>query len=133
MAGLPGPSGNEPMECYSSYCQTVTVNPTNPDHVYIGGIHLIRSTDGFATNAQDAWIGGWQYSNHHADQHWLVFRPGSSVVAYSGSDGGVHRTDDITAGSVTWSSLANGYNTSQFYAVAIDENLSGSNVVIGGM
>ncbi|MCB1183327.1 flagellar basal body rod modification protein [bacterium] len=133
MALLPGPSGNEPMECYSSYCQTVTVNPTNPDHVYIGGIHLIRSTDGFATNNLDAWIGGWQYANHHADQHWLVFRPGSSVVAYTGSDGGVHRTTDITAGAVNWSSLSNGYNTSQFYTVAIDENLPGSDIVIGGM
>ena len=133
MLGLPGPGADEPMECYSSYCQAVTVNPTNPEHVYIGGIHLLRSTDGFATNGTDRWIGGWQYADHHADQHWLVFQPGSSVVAYSGSDGGVHRTDNITASTVAWSSLSNGYNTSQFYAVAIDENLPGSDVLIGGM
>ena len=133
MLNIPGPGGNEVMECYGSYCQVVTVHPTNPDIVFLGGIHLVRSTDGFATNNADAWIGGWQYSNHHADQHWLVFRPGSSVVAYSGSDGGVHRTSDITAASVNWTPLSNGYNTSQFYTAAIDENLAGSDVVIGGM
>ncbi len=130
---LPGPGALEPMECYSSYCQTVTVNPVVPEQVYIGGVHLIRSIDGFASNGTDRWIGGWQYADHHADQHWLVFQPGSAVVAYSGSDGGVHRTNDITASTVAWSSLSNGYNTSQFYAVAIDENLPGSDVLIGGM
>ncbi len=133
MAGVPGHNGDAPLECYGSYCQTVTVNPTDPDQVYVGGMHLNRSTDGFATNGFDSWIGGWLYDNHHADQHWLVFVPGSSTVAYSGSDGGVHKTDDITAGTVNWTSLANGYNTSQFYYVAIDENLPGSNVMIGGM
>jgi len=133
MQSIPGPSGDIPMEFYGSYCQALTINPTNPDHVYLGGVHVIRSTDGFATNNADAWIGGWQYTNHHADQHWLVFRPGSSTVAYTGSDGGVHRTDDIGAGTVSWTSLSNGYNTSQFYTVAIDENLPGSDVIIGGM
>ena len=133
MAALPGPYGDEPMQFYGSYCQTLTVHPTNPDVVYLGGIHLIRSTDGFATGNQVSWIGGWLYDGHHADQHWLVFRPGSSSVAYSGSDGGVHRTLDIGSGNVTWTSLSNGYNTSQFYTVAIDENLPGSDVIIGGM
>ena len=85
MASIPGPSGTEAMQCYYSYCQVVTVNPANPNIVYVGGMHLIRSTDGFATNGAEAWIGGWQYTSHHADQHLMVFRPGSSVVAYTGT------------------------------------------------
>jgi len=133
MAALPGPGGDGPLETYNSYCLAVTVHPSNPDIVYLGGVHLYRSTDGFATNANDAWIGGWQYSNHHADQHGMLFQPGSTTIAYTGSDGGVHKTYDANAGSVTWSPLNNGYNTSQFYTAAIDENLPGSNVLIGGM
>jgi len=133
MAAVPGPSGNEPMQTYGSYCMVVTVHPSNPEIVYVGGIHLVRSTDGFATNANDTWVGGWLYTNHHADQHYMVFRPGSLVVAYTGSDGGVHKTNDATIGGVSWTSLNNGYNTSQFYTTAIDENLAGSNVIVGGM
>ncbi|MCK9996843.1 MAG: flagellar basal body rod modification protein, partial [Candidatus Krumholzibacteria bacterium] len=133
MAALPGPGGGGPIETYSSYCMTVTVHPTNSDIVYLGGIHLYRSTDGFATNSNDAWIGGWQYLNHHADQHFMVFQPGSTDIAYTGSDGGVHKTFDAMAGSVAWSPLNNGYNTSQFYTTAIDENLPGSDIIIGGM
>ncbi len=133
MAALPGHAGNDKLQTYGSYCMTVTVHPSNSDIVYLGGIHLYRSTDGFATNANDAWMGGWQYTNHHADQHFMLFQPGSLVVAYTGSDGGVHKTSDATAVSVSWNSLNNGYNTSQFYTTAIDENLPGSNIVIGGM
>ena len=133
MANLPGPSGNGSLQTYNSYCMAVTVHPQDPDMVFLGGIHIYRSTDGFATNSNDEWIGGWQYSNHHADQHVLLFQPGSPVVAYTGSDGGVHKTLDVTAASVTWNPLNNGYNTSQFYTAAIDENLPGSNIVIGGM
>lgn len=133
MAAVPGPSGNQPMSTQGSYDMVVTVNPVDPEIVYIGGVHLIRSTDGFATANNDTWIGGWQYANHHADQHWLLFQPGSFAVAYSGSDGGVHKTLDVNAGQVAWSPLNNGYNTSQFYTAAIDENLPGSTVVIGGM
>jgi hypothetical protein len=133
MASLPGPSGNGALQTYNSYCMAVTVHPLDPDTVFLGGIHLYRSTDGFATNNNDAWIGGWQYSDHHADQHGLLFQPGSAVIAYTGSDGGVHKTLEVTASSVTWNPLNNGYNTSQFYTAAIDENLPGSDIVIGGM
>jgi hypothetical protein len=133
LAALPGPSGSVALECYTNYCQSLTVNPADPAIVYVGGMQLFRSTDGFATNNLDAMIGGWQYSGHHADLHCLEFVPGSATVAYTGSDGGVHKTLNVNAASPVWSSLGNGYNTSQFYTVALDANLAGSDVVIGGM
>jgi hypothetical protein len=134
MANLPGPGGGSvSLQTYSSYCMSVTVHPTDPDIVYLGGIHIYRSTDGFATGGNIDWVGGWQYTNHHADQHEFLFQPGSPVIAYTGSDGGVHKTLDATANTVNWIPLNNGYNTSQFYTVAIDENLPGSDIVIGGM
>ena len=81
MAALPGHNGNAPIETYTSYCMSVAVHPQNPDIVFLGGMHLYRSTDGFATNSNDAWVGGWQYSNHHADQHYTVFHPTNPSIA----------------------------------------------------
>jgi len=66
MADMPGPGSAADLETYGGYCQMVTVHPTNPETVYIGGIHLLRSYDGFATSNYTTWIGGWQYSGHHA-------------------------------------------------------------------
>lgn len=133
LSGLPGGYyGSYTVETYGSYCQYVAVNPTNPNIVYLGGVELTRSLDGFATNANTTWIGGWTYTNQHADQHWMFFLPGSSTVAYTGSDGGVHKTLDANASTVSWISMNNGYNTSQFYTVALDEFTTGDNVIMGG-
>jgi hypothetical protein len=64
-----------------------------------------------------------------------VFRPDSFDIAYSGNDGGLHRTSNInvTDQDVAWVSRNNGYNTSQFYRIAIDEEIPGNQVLIGGM
>ncbi|MEN8008572.1 MAG: FlgD immunoglobulin-like domain containing protein, partial [Candidatus Krumholzibacteriota bacterium] len=116
-----------------NYCQQMSVHPTDSETVFLGGVNLYRGNSGFAVPGAIEWVGGWLYGNHHADLHWLVFQPGSSTVAYTGSDGGVHRTANAQAATVVWSSLNNGYNTCQFYTAAIDENLPGSTAVIGGM
>jgi hypothetical protein len=126
---MPLPSGGTgPMEYYGGYSMQLTVNPTNPNNLYLGGVHLYRDI-----GAGYQRIGGAEYPVHHADLHLLVFQPGSSSIAYSGSDGGVHKTLDIDGPSVDWVSLNNSYNTSQFYTVAIDENLEGSDIIVGGM
>lgn len=111
------------------YDLLITVDPTDVDHVIIGGINLFRSTDGFATTGNTDWIGGYTtadnsyalYSDHHPDQHsfaWL-----SSSAAISGNDGGVQVTSDITSdlGSepVDWTPINSGYLTSQVYAISI--------------
>ncbi len=74
-------------------------------------IDLLRSTDRFATNSNDARVGGLLYDNHHGDQHYMVFHPTNAAIAYTGSDGGVHKTVNTLVESVAWSSLNNGYNT----------------------
>ena len=133
MQTLPGPDGDVRLQTYTSYCMNVAVHPDDPETIFVGGVSLYRSTDGFATNNNDARVGGLYYTNHHGDQHYMVFHPTNSAIAYTGSDGGVHKTVNVLAESVAWSTLNNGYNTSQFYTAAIDENLPGSDVVIGGM
>lgn len=133
--GLPdqnGP-GNWDFQGYGGYCQMIGIKPDDPDVVFVGGVHLVRSTDGFATGSNTDWVGGWTYTNHHADLHWMFFHPTDPNVAFTGSDGGVHRTSDAMASTVSWDSWNNGYRTSQFYTVAIDENDPGNDIVIGGM
>ncbi len=137
---LGGQRGN--FDPQNSYDMLIKVKPDNPDFVVIGGTSLYRSTDGFSTpiNYSD-WIGGynayyndnWMYPGQHCDQQAFDFLPSDPDIAISGSDGGVSETYDITASTVTWTSLNNGYMTTQFYSVAIDQEASGDNVIIGGM
>lgn len=124
----------------------ITIDPHNPNNVVIGGTNLYRSTDGFTSTTNSKWIGGYklwkrdstiledyQYPEHHPDQHAAVFSATRPNVLFTASDGGVHRSDNYLADSVTWTSLNNGYFTTQFYTVAIDHATSGSGLMIGGL
>ena len=126
----------------SSYDMFMVVHPTDPNLVFLGGTDIYRSYDGFATAAYD-WIGGYYcdtasvsnyvYPGHHPDQHKLIFLPSNSNKAYSGTDGGVMKTDDITTGQTVWQLMNNGYNTGQFYTCAIEQGNTNSEMIIGGL
>jgi hypothetical protein len=135
-----GQVGN--LNVQGSYDMVMKVQPGNSNFVVIGGTNLYRTTDGFATQiGSSGWIGGYstandvtQYANHHPDQHSLVFLTGvNSKILYSGHDGGISRTYDVTASTVTWANLNQGYVTSQFYSLAIDPTTANDNHIIGGM
>jgi hypothetical protein len=141
-ANLPPQSGN--VGGYSSqgsYDMFVRVKPNDSAFVIIGGTNLHRSTNGFSTaagNTSANWIGGYSvandvsvYTNHHPDQHAGLFRPGSNVIFYSGNDGGVKKSNDVTASTVAWASLNNGYNVTQFYSISLAPE-SGSNWMMAG-
>ena len=129
-----------------SYDMLVEVDPFDSNRVVIGGTNLYRSTDGFRTSGNTRWIGGYQntrfdstvvveleYPEHHPDLHRAIFSPTRPNVLYSASDGGVHRTDALDADSVAWTSLNDGYLTTQFYTVAIDRVTPGDATIVGGM
>ncbi|MCB0712574.1 MAG: hypothetical protein KDD67_09615 [Ignavibacteriae bacterium] len=124
------------------------VKPDDENVLFIGGTNLYRSTDGFATSENTAWIGGYRnvvlnigenaviehygYPGQHPDQHEVVFSPTNPNVMLSGNDGGVYKAPDALSDSIKWISLNNGYLTTQFYAVAIDRKEEGSQMIIGG-
>jgi len=133
------------MSTQSNYNMEVAVKPDNPDFVLIGGINLFRVRDITApaptfddTNKDEYWVGGYdkandisRYPGQHPDQHVIVFDPTDPDVAWAGHDGGLSRTSDIGASSITWTNRNNGYITTQFYAAAIPPDL-GDTRLMGG-
>ncbi|WP_299057730.1 T9SS type A sorting domain-containing protein [uncultured Polaribacter sp.] len=130
-------AGNDPIAVQGGYDLVVSVKPDDENFVVIGGTNAYKieniNTDptflrigGYASNSGYA-----QYSNHHPDIHDLTFDPNNYSTLFSGTDGGVHKTTDISANPIVWESLNNNYITYQYYHVALDP-LSGSNIVLGG-
>lgn len=131
---LPADGGHTgDFDSQGSYDLIVKIKPDDENFVIIGGVNLNRSTDGFATTANTSWIGGYTtsntsyavYPNHHPDQHSLLFMASDPNIVIMGSDGGLHKTTDITSNltteePVSWTVLNNGYITTQSYAIAID-------------
>jgi len=118
------------------YDMVVAVKPDNPDVVYVGGIDLFRSKDGFATPANTRNVSGspgyGDNNDLHFDQHAVVFSPSDPDVIFAGNDGGVYRSTHELAGQEFWTSLNQGYVTTQFYCVALDHGTPDSQVMIGG-
>lgn len=126
------------------YNMVIKIHPTNSDIVFVGGTNIYRSTTGFTTPAgQESWIAGYSpinnvslYTNQHPDQHELVFFPSNPNKVLSGNDGGVFLTEDITVVSgdteqVTWTSLNNGYITTQPYHVSFDTEANSDDLLAG--
>lgn len=131
------------------YDNIIKIDPIDPDVVWVGGIDLLRSDDG----GQNFGLASYWYFDvtdpnySHADQHEIVFHPQyngtTNQTMFVGSDGGVSRTDNARAatttadcpadgdpvGSVTFTSLNNGYGVTQFYHGAISRN---SDMFLGG-
>jgi len=137
-------SGNNPLSVQGGYDLVVSVKPDNENFVVIGGTNAYKKVDITASGSRFIRIGGYNspasyalYNTaggveHHPDVHALVFNPTNNSVLFSGTDGGIHKTNDITAGTIDWVNLNNNYQTQQFYHVAIDP-MSGSDYVIGGL
>ena len=119
-----------------SYNLNIAVDPTNANVVFAQGIDLFRSDDGGLTWG---WADGGGGHSSHTDQHAFAFHPGydgqTNQTLFAGNDGGIFRTDQargaVSTGSqafcyvsstgqygtsqVGWTSLNNGYASTQFY------------------
>ena len=126
----------------NSFDMCIAMHPTDTAVVFIGGTNIYRSTNGFYSIDSTEWIGGYQCDTinplnyvtpgHHPDQHRMVFLPSNPSVMYSASDGGVHKTNNCMTTPVVWEDLDNGYVTSQFYTVSLEEGDVNSDIAIGG-
>jgi len=135
--------GNDPFAIQGGYDLAISIKPNDENFVVIGGTNAYKKAD-ITAAGNFVRIGGYNSptsyalyntaggAEHHPDIHAMVFSPFNSNILFTGSDGGIHKTTDVTAGTVDWASLNNNYQTQQFYHVAIDP-MTGSDIVIGGL
>ncbi len=121
------------------YDMVVAVKPDDPRTLILGDINLYRLYLGDADTTLTR-IGGYhhkdtyrRYPVHHPDQHAVVFYPSNPNRMLSAHDGGISRTNNVMASSVTWFWLNNGYLTTQFYTLCFDEATPDDLYLLGGM
>lgn len=110
------------------YNNVISVDPTNSNIVYLGGIDFWKSTNGGSswTNLTDAY-GSYTGANIHPDQHAISFSGGSGSFFYIGNDGGIWKTSD---GGSTFTNCNTNLQTIQYYAIDADQN--NSPITVGG-
>jgi photosystem II stability/assembly factor-like uncharacterized protein len=124
------------------YCNTIAVDPTNPDRVWAAGVDLFRSDDGGASwgPASYWWANRTTPSYVHADQHAIVFHPDfdgeTNNTLFAANDGGIFKTDEasdevlrgITTlcnpanGKIAWQHISGNLGITQFYHGAVFPN-----------
>ena len=124
-----------------SYNLTIAVSPSDSSTVFLGGTNLYLSTDGFTSHENVTQIGGYGvntvfpdfqiYENHHPDQHEVAFIPSAPHKLLSANDGGVFVTENYLDSAVVWTSLNNGYYTTQLYTATIN-NVNTTPSILGG-
>jgi photosystem II stability/assembly factor-like uncharacterized protein len=103
---------------YGWYLCTLTVHPTAPDTVFLGGLNVLRSTTG-GTSFTDR-------TAPHVDNHAFAWDAAGRLLC--GNDGGVHRSANL---GDSWTALNSGLGTIQFYA-GISLHPANADVVYGG-
>lgn len=146
--------GVDPFHIQDGYDLFVAVKPDDPNTVFLGGVNLFRSTNGFTSTANTAWIGGYGanftsglniYGSQnnpgdiskwsHPDMHALAFDPTNSSRAICANDGGLQVTNNIMSNiagvePVLWDVIPN-YQTLQYYHVAMDPGTGRANFIGG--
>jgi PKD repeat protein len=101
------------------YDLAAAVDPSAPNTLMIGGVDLFKTTNsGTSWQQMSHWYGGFGFQDVHADQHFILYEPGNSSVAYFGNDGGIWRSSNANSATPTITSKNNSYNVTQFYACA---------------
>lgn len=134
----PYPSGlSDPNWAYLAWhAMDAAVDPNNANTVYVGGLNVYNTHDGGTTwNMLSDWSlmysgGGPQYI--HADQHIIIYKPGSSSELVFGCDGGVFYTSSGSVPQPVFEEHNKNYTTLQFYSSAINPT-NGLQEYLGGL
>ncbi|MFT5725306.1 MAG: hypothetical protein ACI9JN_002430 [Bacteroidia bacterium] len=126
---IPGlATGPTTIHSQGGYDLCVAVHPNNRERIFMGGIQFAEWTP--ETGARIVGNNNDSKANPfgiHADKHYITFDTKSDpIIMYITSDGGVSRTTNAELSNYT--TLYNGYGTTQFYGIAGGNN----GVVVGG-
>lgn len=128
-------AGNDPFAVQGGYDLCIEVKPDDEDVFFVGGTNAYQMNYA-AGSATFTRIGGYagpttyaQTANHHSDIHIFAFKPGDPDTLFTGTDGGLQKTD--LSPTISWISLNNDYVTYQDYHVAISPTI-GSDLILGG-
>jgi hypothetical protein len=127
------------------YDNVVKVDPNNKDIVFLGGSSAMDSTGTIAEWIMRSTNGttGGTFSSAipttsgaafpHVDQHAMAFANiGGTVRMYLGNDGGIWRTDNAEAATISWVNLNNApLQLTQFYP-SISINPANPNIAFDG-
>ena len=116
-----------------TYDLAFTIDPSNYNNIFIGGINTFMSTNGGVNwESSNMWTDGTEWNTFgndqivHADKHSLDFHPLVPNTLYECNDGGVYKSSD---GGETWMNLSQGLQISQFYSISSsqisEENITG--------
>lgn len=120
----------DPLGGQGSYDNCIAVSPTNKNRFLVGGTTLYTVN---ALTIPATWTRisvqypGTQdlYRYVHPDLHVLMFDPTNAQTLYVTCDGGIFRTTNLgtaATGGPSFTNLNNGYNVTQFYAIAPTAN-----------
>lgn len=102
------------------YDNVIAVDPNNSNNIYVGGVELMKSTNGGSSWSQVShWDSFYGAPYVHADHHAIAFDKNNANTVFDGDDGGVYKTTD---GGSTWTSLNHGLAITQFYSGAVFKN-----------
>ncbi len=99
------------------YDNVMAVDPFNANNLYVGGVDMMKSTDGGSSWSQlTYWDPSYGNPVVHADHHVITFDQTTANVLYDGDDGGIYKSTD---GGGSWTDLNNGLEITQFYGGAV--------------
>jgi hypothetical protein len=112
---------------------TAGVDPNNPDRIYAGALNVYRSEDGGETwSTKSNWSSVFAANYVHADQHRILYEPGSSDRMLVATDGGIFYSVNASVNSVQFTEKNQGLNTLQMYKIALHPS-QGTTFFLGGM
>ncbi len=112
-------------QCF--YDIAVAFDPNNANNLYLAGSPTAVFRRSFNGGTGFSSSGG----GLHVDTHAITVAPSNPNIVYYGSDGGIYRTNDVTATPVVWQSLNNStFAATQFQAIALHPSLT--NYTLGG-
>ncbi|OFY05800.1 MAG: hypothetical protein A2W93_14850 [Bacteroidetes bacterium GWF2_43_63] len=107
----------------SWYDLDITVNPGNANEIFIGGVNIVKSTNGGTSWACNAyWMTGYGYAYSHADHHAFAWLPGSTTTLFNGNDGGIFKT---TNNGSAWTDISGNLCLNQLWGMGISTTNSG--------